>query len=798
MLPTTRNYFLFTLTVWLLVAGALGSAYSQNICGKQAPPCIDQPYVGKTTISGKWPLATDSEQIAVQILLDGKPIDLVQVNSDGTFTLEKSTALGQNSKVEAKQFAPVPAKQPVPDTGLVPVLPVPADTSHNVCGEKAPPCIDQPYVGKTTISGKWPLARDSEQVAVQISLDEKPIDLVKVNSDGTFTSEKLTAFGQNDNVQAKQFAPVSANQPIPDTGLVKVVPAPADISPKICGKADPPCLQQPHEGDTQIQGQFIKKKGVSNQALAVTLNTDPKNPIPADQIKLNSDGTFTAKVSYALSQHNTVNVDQKLGVPAGKRNITFEVPVLPPAPVATTGLCDQTAKICLNQPKENDTKVSGKLATPVPSDAAVGIAINGGKSTSADLNASTGVFTKIVNELSQYDTVQAALIAPPTAKGEDVPSTPDVAVKASMPAEEQSDDASTLFTLGLAGVNVAGSSSSGPTQQAFAAFNVVTPVPFLFGLCPKSKYSLSQKCWAWFEPRIASVPSAANTALSSLNSASALSSENIGQITQSFEIQGGLEYYPVIPWNGRQFGWQNSWSRTSVSLIAGGGMVTPFSASATTTEFQLNPNLAQQLIQSPSLAAEFPQLAAALLCFPPPPAMAPSTCLAKPASNVAFVFPNRSRFYRDWFGGLRLRSFFFSGDCSRPEANNQSCKVSNTFPGTFDIRVGEDETVTAGHLLPVVITLAGSYPLPGTKGILRIFGSTYLRAHSNDNQTTLALVPASPALLLNDPNLIIQQINPSDQDYFRLGVGVDLVSLISKWIKPGSSSTTASSPPASQ
>ena len=89
------------------------------------------------------------------------------------------------------------------------------------------------------------------------------------------------------------------------------------------------------------------------------------------------------------------------------------------------------------------------------------------------------------------------------------------------------------------------------------------------------------------------------------------------------------------------------------------------------------------------------------------------------------------------------------------------------------------------------MTITGSYPLPGTGGALRIFGSYYLRLGANRNATTLILLPTSPAVALNDPSVVIQPTNQADQDYYRLGIGVDLISLISKWYTAAQKSSTA-------
>jgi hypothetical protein len=339
------------------------------------------------------------------------------------------------------------------------------------------------------------------------------------------------------------------------------------------------------------------------------------------------------------------------------------------------------------------------------------------------------------------------------------------------------DGGSSVFTLGLIGVDATTSSSAAPSQQYFLEFDVMMPLGRERAENPKPP--LEHKSWFWFSPRLASVPTAASTSLSSLSSSSIAAgagAQNIAGITQTFDLEGGFEYNPFSPWNGAQAGWGNSWNRTSIALIAGGGLLTPFS-SAAPSEDSLTPNLAAQFQDNPALAAQFPQLAGALCNDGYTANSCPASKTAQ--SVVAFVPGNRSRLYRDYYAGLRLRTFYFAGDCA---TSTPSCKVQNTYPGTFDLRFGQDETVTAGHLTGVVMTLAASYPLPGSQGTVRVFGAMFTRLAGNRTTPALALAPVTSTLAISDPSVVVQPFSPTDQDYFRLGLGVDLVPLISKWI----------------
>jgi len=339
------------------------------------------------------------------------------------------------------------------------------------------------------------------------------------------------------------------------------------------------------------------------------------------------------------------------------------------------------------------------------------------------------------------------------------------------------DQTSPLFTSGLVGINATGDSASGPTQQYSVSYLLATPL-----LHKNNDDVLEKKWWGWLSPGISSVSSASDAKLSSLTTSDSvktgIGTVRINQITQSLEFQGGIEFYPAPPKNGAQFGSNQSWARTSISAIAGGGVVVPFAGAPDASEFGLNSSLAQQFQQDPALRATYPQLAAALACaFPAGGGNPPPTCTGSGPTIVDLVFPARTRFYRSFFVGVRLRTFYLSGNCT----SDWDCSPAQIYPGTFDFRLGEDESVTAGHLVPIVATLNGTYPIPGTQGILRIFGSVYLRVQGTHSATTLAITPSATFVSPTQPAVVLQPIRPADTDYYHLGVGVDLVPLLNKW-----------------
>ena|SRR5205809_4920091 len=84
-----------------------------------------------------------------------------------------------------------------------------------------------------------------------------------------------------------------------------------------------------------------------------------------------------------------------------------------------------------------------------------------------------------------------------------------------------------------------------------------------------------------------------------------------------------------------------------------------------------------------------------------------ATTPAAPACQyIAFIPPNRDRFFRQYFTGLRFKSFY------RQNENGAKDKHGESFPGTLDVTAGQSELVTGGILRGLILKIEGFYPLP--------------------------------------------------------------------------------------
>jgi len=225
----------------------------------------------------------------------------------------------------------------------------------------------------------------------------------------------------------------------------------------------------------------------------------------------------------------------------------------------------------------------------------------------------------------------------------------------------------------------------------------------------------------------------------------------VNDLVQSFDFLVGVEKQLARP--GKLFRGVFP-GRTSLSLIAAGGAISPLSSDKTATFYKV-PTVNNGMDIDPRFLAQFPEAAG--------------------KKNVAFVSPNRDKFYRQYYGGVRLKTFFQDEDRSL-----------NYFPAMFDITIGQNEAITS-KLRGVILRFDGSTPLPIKKvDFLYIFGSAQMKLGKTVNQSlpSFFLEPATTTSLTSNDTVVIPiDRSPfllSNRDVYRIGVGVDLFKLFEK------------------
>ena len=115
--------------------------------------------------------------------------------------------------------------------------------------------------------------------------------------------------------------------------------------------------------------------------------------------------------------------------------------------------------------------------------------------------------------------------------------------------------------------------------------------------------------------------------------------------------------------------------------------------------------------------------------------------------------------------------------------------------GIVDFTVGQDESITGGHLHGAVVKVEGVYPLP-IKGnaFLYLFGSFSMRTLRNQDYSPLILQTASLSGLTGtgttavpNVNTVVLPLQQPDRDFYRFGIGLDAVCIFTKIFSSSSS-----------
>jgi hypothetical protein len=324
---------------------------------------------------------------------------------------------------------------------------------------------------------------------------------------------------------------------------------------------------------------------------------------------------------------------------------------------------------------------------------------------------------------------------------------------------------SSMFTRAVAGIDVSGASSFPSQQKFFIEFSLSAPMKLL--ITPKkmtAEQALDQRFWLWFNPRVTALPQQTSSLLSSLsptgNLPSTLLSSKLNQTVQGFEFLGGIEYVLGRAPYAVRFGD----AKLSPSIVLAGGVTTPFSVpDRTQQEFSVNSTITNA----------FPGVTKGC-----------KDAMGMPAdcTIIAFLSPDRDRFFRQYYAGLRVKTYFYGSG----KADDKTCpgksldEPCDIFPGVFDAMVGQNESVTGGKLRNVVLRLEGFYPLPFYPPV-HLYLTTVMKMSSPKiNQHPLVLESPANPVTLSDKSVFLQTLDTTDRDFYRLGIGIDLVDMINR------------------
>jgi len=270
----------------------------------------------------------------------------------------------------------------------------------------------------------------------------------------------------------------------------------------------------------------------------------------------------------------------------------------------------------------------------------------------------------------------------------------------------------------------------------------------------------------WGNVRVASFPQAGNQSVAELAGglAAQVGALKLNQLAQGAEFFSGVEYHV---WSGslKRGLSENTFQKFSLGIVAAFGATGFFSSPAS--------NVA--VFQVP--AAGSPQSVTFQTKYP-----------GVTTPYVAFITPDAERFPKQYLAGLRLTTRYI----------DPTGMPLTTAPAMLALTLGQNAVITGGKLQGLVGRVEAFYPLPfGNRGqgvagafsSIYLFGTVQMRLGGSTNAPALVLASAPSGLSASDPSVTLIPA-PSVRDEYRLGFGVDLVSLISQLTTGSSKAAT--------
>ena len=301
----------------------------------------------------------------------------------------------------------------------------------------------------------------------------------------------------------------------------------------------------------------------------------------------------------------------------------------------------------------------------------------------------------------------------------------------------------TAFTRSIVGLEQAAAASADPEQKLFLEFNLTAP---LFS----KDVPIKAPVWLWINPRITSVPQQLTSSVAEFATAAnfiaPFNNGKVNEIVQGTEFLGGIELKLANPFKQIASGFGDKTKvRFGMSLVLAGGMSTPFGSQQVAPQFFKVNSTVKEAFNVPD-GKEF----------------------------IAFVAPDRNRFFRQYYGGLRIKTYYV-----KEGADKKWEELDEIFPGIIDLTFGQNESVTGGGLHGGVVRIDGIYPLPFARGVYA-FGSVLAKLSKPRIPSLVILQPPDTQPAFPADNVFIQQVPPRDADHYRFGVGVDLIRLLKR------------------
>lgn len=283
------------------------------------------------------------------------------------------------------------------------------------------------------------------------------------------------------------------------------------------------------------------------------------------------------------------------------------------------------------------------------------------------------------------------------------------------------------------GFEQAGASGAESTRRFFFDSYLNRPLPI------GSASDTEPRTRWWGNVRVSSAPRQIDSPLTLRALSQSWKSLKVNELAQSAEFLTGLEFrigeFATNPAASRQ--------RFTLGVIGGGGATAQLTT-GTVPQATIYEVPAPGSPDSARLGQAFPQ--------------------AIGAQFVSFLPPSRDRFFLEYFAGFRLTTRY----------------AGAATPAMVSATVGQNESVTGGTLNGAVGRVEAFYPLAIRQAsgfsAIYLFGTAQFRLGGMRNLEPFALTPA----VSSDPARTQYLTTPSTRDLYSIGIGLDLVRLLSR------------------
>jgi len=318
-----------------------------------------------------------------------------------------------------------------------------------------------------------------------------------------------------------------------------------------------------------------------------------------------------------------------------------------------------------------------------------------------------------------------------------------------------------FYRIILGGQQVGASATQG-VQKLFGDLYAEIPGPPL-GRRRPTDMVYGNRLRFWGSVRLTSIPQPAPVQLTNVDLGKLVSNLNTSQLAQSIAFLWGPEFRifshpPSPPGTSVYVGPNNNTDDTrggqkfTGSIIIGLGAETPIQPQSSATLVNAAVGDAQKLYHDITGNVPDPKY-----------------------TSLALISQDRSRFLRQYFVGFRLKTHYFTAagiPITRP-------------PAILDVALGQNEVVTDGHLHGGVLRFEGFFPMPYKLSMFYLFGRAYLRLSGNPRLTSsYALAPAEASATFPSATVAPLTLPPPNRDIYSFGIGMDLLSVVGKLIKP--------------